>query len=622
MSETSKRVDLRFGDLALCLEGFEDPVQPVKQILRCIQRIVEETPEITNIGFTFDPALVEELTREVAHKVGGGTEPVSVTPGLIVTAGGAEPGDVARQAGPWPGEAAPAADPPEPEVVLADAIRSGTGEDDHPLDKPGHGGETLWDGAGTPGYAPVPEDPAGMGAGVTLDPAPGEAPSDAAVDEPGSFVPGEEAASPIAEGEAVELSEVRAPMHARPEDTVEAGTDAEVGVAGQAPIVEPGDADFAEFEDVDELEPADEEAVVLGGGDHDPADGAIPPEAEETPLAAFDADLAADRDGASGAEPWEAAPADGNVDAPADRPETVEVSPHSRPEPEAEPEDDPDLVTGQVLWQEDMSDPEPARDADHSVDPEGEVEPDRNIFAGPDDAAEADPKAAPDEAATSEPEAPGRRFNLFGFFKGAPEPDAEARAEAAEETNIFSDQEEEPDTAALRSPFAPDPTDPADDAEDGLEAAPTADDPEPSTQQNDPPRGDEPGPHLSSRFETLVERFSAGSEPERYEAPDASEPAQEPSLTAADLARRAEAESVPDLLASAAAWLTLIRGQDRFSRSDVMEVFEEMPGEHERSLEARIKGYGRLVRNGVLTLIDDGHFTLNDEERARFERLL
>ena len=79
------------------------------------------------------------------------------------------------------------------------------------------------------------------------------------------------------------------------------------------------------------------------------------------------------------------------------------------------------------------------------------------------------------------------------------------------------------------------------------------------------------------------------------------------------------AETVPDLLAAAAAYLTLGEGRARFTRREVMDVFDALPGDQPRTLEARIKGFGRLVREGTLVLVEDGVFAMSHQARARFE---
>ena len=105
--------------------------------------------------------------------------------------------------------------------------------------------------------------------------------------------------------------------------------------------------------------------------------------------------------------------------------------------------------------------------------------------------------------------------------------------------------------------------------------------------------------------------------------PDVSEPTDEHRAvsTPADLAARAGATGVGDLFAVSAAWLTLFEDKSTFTRGDVMRVFEMLPGEHQRSLEARIKGFGQLVQQGTLIQADDGSFALSPSERERFLRL-
>ena len=93
-------------------------------------------------------------------------------------------------------------------------------------------------------------------------------------------------------------------------------------------------------------------------------------------------------------------------------------------------------------------------------------------------------------------------------------------------------------------------------------------------------------------------------------------------FSAARLAASADAASVADLMASAAAWMVLIKGQTTFSRKDVIGVFESIPGEHDNSLQARIKGFGKAVRNGQLVMVEDGVFGLSRSELERFQRVL
>ena len=58
------------------------------------------------------------------------------------------------------------------------------------------------------------------------------------------------------------------------------------------------------------------------------------------------------------------------------------------------------------------------------------------------------------------------------------------------------------------------------------------------------------------------------------------------------------------------------------TRHDVIDVFESIPGEHSKTLEARFKGFGKAVRNGQLIMIEDGVFGLSRTELDRFQGLL
>ncbi|MEM9060131.1 MAG: hypothetical protein AAGD13_06675 [Pseudomonadota bacterium] len=141
---------------------------------------------------------------------------------------------------------------------------------------------------------------------------------------------------------------------------------------------------------------------------------------------------------------------------------------------------------------------------------------------------------------------------------------------------------------------------------------------------------DEPG---ASRFQALLDSVhgnqmvAAPGEPGTLTAENENAVNDAPELPSGinspdALATRAGCESVSDLLAASAAWLTLAKGKTRFSRREVMDVFETIPGDHPRTLEARIKGYGRLVRSGMLVLVDDGVFAMAQTERDRFQTIL
>ena len=114
------------------------------------------------------------------------------------------------------------------------------------------------------------------------------------------------------------------------------------------------------------------------------------------------------------------------------------------------------------------------------------------------------------------------------------------------------------------------------------------------------------------RVETLFGRSE--DQPEVEEADEG--------YTAAGLAQTAGAETVDELMVSAVAWMVLIRGQTTFTRHDVIDVFNTIPGKHSKTLEARIKGFGKAVRSGQLIMVEDGVYGLSRTELERFQSLL
>ncbi|MEM8740243.1 MAG: hypothetical protein AAGE13_02010 [Pseudomonadota bacterium] len=90
----------------------------------------------------------------------------------------------------------------------------------------------------------------------------------------------------------------------------------------------------------------------------------------------------------------------------------------------------------------------------------------------------------------------------------------------------------------------------------------------------------------------------------------------------ATFTRRFGAASLPELLEASAAYTTLVRGQTRFSRRDIMLALEEIGGEDEYTQEARIKSFGKLLRKGSIVRVDDGKFALSRTARFSYEEKL
>lgn len=493
MSDEPKRVDLRFGDVAISVRGFDDPVGPVKQVLRFVQRVVEETPELTKLSLTLDDDEIASLVEDVSQQLEMRDGELEITPALIVAAKTADV-DVA--------EPAPAPMPPV-------------------------------------------EEPAA---------------------EPAAAVPAEEIAEEEPEPEAVEeyLEAMRGP-------------DASERIFEDA---DPEPADISE-----DLEAEVETHRDFGAAIEPPYDEQQEPEPEPRVINIFGDP--SDRRRASEPEPDKAPPL---RHGPAAAEQRAEGDPLSflrrRTDAAATP-------------QEDI----PAAETATNIFAEPEATPAEDTGAG---------LAAMDEQAHRQEEAPAPELT-------EPEPGP---------VNIFAENTEV--TPQDPAPIDPVPLDGDFDRQSILRVTePGADhDPGHNGAAPAPPKG-------SSRFEALVARYrrdpghadGAGSAGGAMPAPPPIEsPAAGVTATAAisagDLARSAGATTVPELLGAAAAWLSVIKGQNRFARRDVMAVFDEIPGDHARSLEARIKGYGKLVRNGVLVLVDDGMFALSEDERERFKDLL
>ena len=147
--------------------------------------------------------------------------------------------------------------------------------------------------------------------------------------------------------------------------------------------------------------------------------------------------------------------------------------------------------------------------------------------------------------------------------------------------------------------------------------------PDPTEKPPEPP---------TSRFGSLMDRLKPNTEEEQiYQAQPEEEPEAEPEpitspiaigLNAAELAQLVGAMTLGDLLMASAAWLRTSQGKAEFSRQDVMEVFSTIPGDHVDSLEARIKGFGKLLRSGSLVPASDGMFTLGEAEIQRYKDIL
>lgn len=236
------------------------------------------------------------------------------------------------------------------------------------------------------------------------------------------------------------------------------------------------------------------------------------------------------------------------------------------------------------------------------TDPDGpEPAPDTDEAAGAEQAPTEAAIFAEDEgeAAAVEPGADAEPGSIFGPDEAADEAPTPPDAEAAGERSIFDDPDQEPEEPNIFD----------DDAEEA-EPAPAA------TPNVFAGEADNVTP-LKGRVHEF-RRFLRTQTTTDHAVEEI--PLRDVSL--AEIVKTARAEQVPDLMSVSAAWLSLVKGHRTFTRKEVIAVFEEIEGPHSRSLEAKIKGFGRLLRNGQIQNAEDDRFTLSPRERERYAALI
>lgn len=444
MSDTTKRLDLQFGSFACSVQGFDNPVQPVQQVLQALQNLLEETPELSDSGIAFDAETIERLVGEVARRTDLDEEKIEIVPGLIIV----HRGDDGAAAG------------------IGDA-KIDVGEADDA------GGDDRESEGWAQDYVAGVADRGASFSAMTKELAEPEEPVAAEPEYVNIFMPAASSGSGAGAAGAAGLFAPAAP-------------------AGPAPV-------WDQTPDADESFADRIERVTGAQGD----------------VAVSANSRAGDAGGGREGEEWVLSGGD-----PA-----TELDREPAPDPPANRGD----LGGGVFT-------DPAGDG-------GDAPPGR-------DAAPVNFFAAPGSAQPDTYQDAGALGAIENVFTGA------AQDEAGEDS-------------ALQD-WAP------------------------------------------ARVETLF-----GAAEDQPDAEDA-----EDGYTAAGLASAAEAKTVADLIVSAAAWLVLIKGLTNFSRNDVIGVFQDMPGEHAKTLEARVKGFGAAVRNGHLVLVEDNVYGLSRTELERFQRLL
>ena len=654
MAEDGKRVEVRMGTFACTIEGYDDPISKLKEVMGLVQQMISETPALVDVSADVDNAEVQEAldaqsepvrmrkadrNDEEIETIPDDPVPDSETDGDFTLAAAAAT-DVVTDGTDLDAEAVGVV---EEDLGTGDVAiaTEGARADDDPTVAAKNDRDAVNIFAEPDENDTVPEADRHY-AEVTESKG-----LDRPTDVPDDRFPETSAAFSGTEGTGNETAD-----DARPEDTgtgrrlyglgrfAAALTGRRRGEAEDAETEPAPNADTPKSEDTaadngasapdpvaapDRVQPAEEETFNIF------ADAPTPDSANQEPPASPTGDPASyktgDGPGSAFLEPLddystpaESQPLETAVDA-FDRFENGDTADRTHPS---------------------AHDPAEDGELDNAAD--------AAAFALPDDKTEveAEERAAGGFRSLFSPRSRGpldagsdeRYTTIFDSAEetatGSTPSDEADVAETAEKDsplrNIFADPEDErepetdrfppaPESGAGVDPFAPPVTE--DDETPRVSAIPMN---SAGTATRDVPAA-ETG---DDRFGALLDRLHAGVDDNsvpRMGAPgeEGEETAAAPEaagVTAADLAEISGAETVADMLSASAAWLTLTEGKLRFSRRDVMDVFEGIPGEHPKTLEARIKGYGKLVRSGTLVLIGDGQFALAQPERDRFKALL
>jgi hypothetical protein len=91
------------------------------------------------------------------------------------------------------------------------------------------------------------------------------------------------------------------------------------------------------------------------------------------------------------------------------------------------------------------------------------------------------------------------------------------------------------------------------------------------------------------------------------------------SITLDNFARKVGAASLPELLEASAAYVTIVSGQPRFSRASILNMVDELSDERTYTQEARIKSFGKLLRNGSILRVEDGKFAISHSAKFNYE---
>ena len=612
MADQGKKVEVRFGAFTCSIEGYDNPVEQMREILGMMQRMISETPALAEADPDFDASQIQNAMSEDGDGADAGT-----APGVVVIRNTSAESESSQDT-----DNIEETDATDAEIASTSDLADEASEAAH------FAGEETQEEPTAAAFAMPEADESDASASE--------------VDQP---------EAEVAKAEEAQLSE---PEHAQDEQSEQVLPDpdpfsflsrSEGASSGFASAFDnvpepkeeaaqdlhaPNSADPSAEAESEAMEPVEETQVA----------SAEEPPFEQTEETTF--------------EQTEETTFEQTEETTFEQTEETTFEQVEEPEPEAEP-----AYAFQGTGTDDLA--EPLRPETTTVSnifaaPKPTERAGFNIFAAPSDHATQESEETK-PAATDEPAAEDTRdpigFNVHDAFarttedepahtEESPAPEAfETKAARLESEPAPAPAEETPEQARpakrkssifnLRSIFAsPEPNEPEPEPEPAQsEQAPPADSP---AYQPEPATAASPEPSSSSRFDALLSRVHGepmigapmeagpGTSPATEVSDDAT--VTDPGISPAQLATQNGDESVSGQLAAAAAWLTLEKGKSRLTRREVMEVLEQIPSNGPRALADRIKGFGKLVRSGTLILVDDGVFAMAQNERERFQSMM
>ncbi|WP_112321431.1 hypothetical protein [Oceanibium sediminis] len=236
------------------------------------------------------------------------------------------------------------------------------------------------------------------------------------------------------------------------------------------------------------------------------------------------------------------------------------------------------------------------------------VESDTNEADTPEPSPDASPAAAPEE-----PSSP------------APEAASEAKPDAAKESSTRSGFR-----SFLRGKPKAEPAEPTPDAPEKPHAVDTPSDaaapePAPKPAASQPAPGAAPASDGDSLKDRLHASYASAPEPAGTTTFDLDDDGDEddPSVTTPrGFAKAAGASALHEVMAAAAAYLSLVEHRATMNRAEIMDCAQTITGGAPLTAEAKVKAFGKLTRTGELVRLDGGLFMMSEEALLRYRETL